>query len=87
MEMARIMIVAKHFPNEYWGEAVATVVYIMNRCLTKSVKNKIPHMNHNVSHLKVFGCVGYSHVSDEPRKKLDKKGHKCIFVGYSEDTK
>ena len=24
---------------------------------------------------------------DELRKKLDKKGKKCIFVGYSEDTK
>ena len=44
-------------------------------------------MNHSVSHLNVFGCVAYSHVQDELRKKLDKKGHKCIFVGYSEDTK
>ena len=24
---------------------------------------------------------------DELRTKLDKKEHKCIFVGYSEDTK
>ena len=39
-------------------------------------------MNHNVTHLKVFGCVSY-----ELRKNLDNKGHKCIFVGYSEDTK
>ena len=44
-------------------------------------------MNHSVSHLKVFGCVAYSHVLDELRKKLDKKGHKYIFVGYSKDTK
>ena len=28
-----------------------------------------------------------SFVPYELRKKLDKKGHKCIFVGYSEDTK
>ena len=84
MEMARNMLEAKHFPNEYWGEAVATVVYIMNWCPTKSVKNKVPQevwtgMNHSVSHLKVFGCVTYAHVLDELRKKLDKKGHKCIF--------
>ena len=57
--MARIMLVAKHFPNEYWGEAVATTIYIMNRCLTKTVKNKVIQeawacMNHSVSHLKVF---------------------------------
>ena len=30
MEMVRSMLVAKHLPNEYWVEAVATVVYIMN---------------------------------------------------------
>ena len=64
----------------------------MNRCQTKSVKNKVPQeswigMNHSVSHLKVFGCVAYAHVPDELTKKLDKKGHKCIFVGYYEDTK
>ena len=41
MEMARNMLVAKHLPNEYSGEAVATIVYIMNRCLKKSAKNKV----------------------------------------------
>ena len=44
-------------------------------------------MNHSVSHLKVSGCVAYAHVLDELRRKLDKKGHKYIFVGYSENTK
>ena len=58
----------------------------------KSVKNKVPQeawtsMNHSFPHIKVFGCVSYAHVPDELRRKLDKKGHKCIFIGYSEDTK
>ena len=92
MKMACIIMVAKHLPNEYWAKAVAPPVYIMNRCLTKSVKNKVPQeawtcMNHSVSQLNFFGCVAYAHVPNELRKKLDKKGHKCIFVGYSEDTK
>ena len=30
MEMARSMMEAKNLPNEYWVEAVATAVYIMN---------------------------------------------------------
>ena len=58
----------------------------------KSVKNKFSQeawtgMNHSVSHLKFFGCIAYAYVTDELRKKLDKKGQKCIFVRYSEDTK
>ena len=62
------MLAAKHFPNEYWGEAFITIVYIMNRCPTKSVKNKVPQeawtgMNHSVSHLNFFGCVAYAHLS------------------------
>ena len=82
--MARSMLVAKYFPNEYWDEAVATTVYIMNQCPTKSVKNKVPQevwtgMNHNVSHLKVFGCVAYAHVLDELRKKLDNKEKNIYF--------
>ena len=44
-------------------------------------------MNHSVSHLNFFGCVSYAHVRNELRRKLDKKGQKCIFIGYSEDTK
>jgi len=32
-------------------------------------------------------CVTYIHVPDELRKKLDNKGHKYIFVGYSEEAK
>ena len=63
------MLEGKHLPNEYWGEAVATVVYIMNRCPTKSVKKKVPQeawigMNHIFSHLIVFGYVAYAHVLD-----------------------
>ena len=92
MEMACSMIATKHFSTTYWVEAVATTVYIMNQCPTISVKNKVPQeawtgMNHSVSHLKFFGCVAYAHVRDELRRKLDKKGQICIFVGYSEDTK
>ena len=79
MEMAHTMLEAKNLPNEYWGEAVTTVVYIMNWCPTKSAKKKVPQeawtgMNHSVSHLKVFGFVTYANVLDEMRKKLDKKG-------------
>ena len=92
MEMTCIMITSKHFPNEYWDEVVATHVYIMNRCVRKSVEKKFPKetlkcMNHNVSHLKFFGCVVYAYAPDELRKKLDNKGDECIFVGYSNDTK
>lgn len=92
MEMARSMLKAKHLSNEYWAEAVACAAYIINRSPTKSVINMIPEeawsgRKHNVSHMRVFGCVAYAHVPDELRRKLDNKGEKCIFVGYSDESK
>ena len=92
MEMARSMLKAKHLPNEYLAEAVATSVYILNRCPTKFVRNMVPQQawtnrKHSVSHFRVFGCVAYAHVPDEIRKKLDNKGEKFIFIGYSDESK
>lgn len=90
--MARSMLKAKHLSNEYWAEAISCAAYIMNRCPTKSVMNMILEeawigRKHNVTHMRVFGCVAYAHVPDELRRKLDNKGEKCIFIGYSEESK
>jgi hypothetical protein len=92
MEMKLSMLEAKHFSNEYWDEAVETVVYIMNKFPTKSVKNKVPQeswtgMKHNVVHLNFFGCVTYTHVPDELRKKLDKKGQNVYLLGIPKKQK
>ena len=35
----------------------------------------------------MFGCECWAHISDNKWKKLDPKSHKCIFIGYSEDSK
>ena len=92
MEMARSMLKAKNLSNDFWAEAIACAAYILNRSPTKSVKNTIPQeawngKKHNVSHLRVFGCVAYSLVPAELRRKLDDKSEKCIFIGYSEESK
>ena len=92
MEMERIMMKTKHIPNEYWVEGVACVIYILNRSPTNRVKDKVPHeawsnKNHNVSDLKVIGCIAYAHVPNENMKKLDNKEEICLFMGYSEQSK
>ena len=64
----------------------------MNRCPTKSVLNKVPEKawsgkSCDVSHLRIFGCVAYSHVPGKIRRKLDNRSEKCIFIGYSKHYK
>jgi hypothetical protein len=86
------MLNEKNLPNYFWVEAVATIVYIMNRTPTATVhgmtfKEKFTGKKPNVSHFRVFGCIAYVHVPDEKRLKLDPKAEKCIFIGYSLEQK
>jgi hypothetical protein len=88
MNMARSLLNAKKISNEYWGEAVACSIYILNLSPTSGVKNQFPQkswsgMKSSVSHFKVFGCVSYAHVPKEMRIKIDDRSEKCIFIGYS----
>ena len=64
LDMARSMIKGKDLPREFWAEAVATAVYLLNRCPTKSVRNMTPEeawssFKPSVAHLRVFGCIAY----------------------------
>eukprot|EP00253_Pinus_taeda_P020910 PITA_20910 len=97
LDMVRSMLKAKHLPHEYWAEAVTCAVYILNRCPTKAVMSKIPEeawsgQKQTVTHMRVFGCVAYAHVSDQLRKKLDSKGENLektvnveIIVSHEEE--
>ncbi|XP_072054397.1 uncharacterized protein [Arachis hypogaea] len=92
MDMVRCMLKSKQMPKEFWAEAVATAVHILNRCPTKSVRDKTLEKawsgkRPSIYHFRVFGCIAYAHVLDQLRKKLDDKAKKCIFIGYSIDSK
>lgn len=87
--MVRSIIRTKYLPKSFWAEAIANVVYLLNRCLTKSV-NLRHQVKHGVvitcklsfSHFKVFGCIAYVHAPEQKRKKLDDRGEKRIFIRY-----
>jgi hypothetical protein len=90
--MARSMLQTKGSSNYFWGDAVATTVYILNRCPTSALDMMTPYESWYekktiVNHFRVFGCVSYVHVVDQKRQKLDPKSESCIFVGYSEQSK
>jgi hypothetical protein len=41
----------------------------------------------SVKHLKVFGSIGYVHVPEQERTKLDDRSKKMVFMGYAENCK
>ena len=81
-----------YVPNRYWGEAVLTAVYLINRMPSKVLKYQTPL--HNLTSVfphvqilnnlppKVFGCVVYVYQTSPSRHKLDPRALKCIFIGY-----
>jgi transposase InsO family protein len=62
VEIARAMLNEKNLPIYFWVEAVAIIVYIMNRTPTTvihgmTLEEKFTGKKPDVSHLKVFGCI------------------------------
>nr|KYP36517.1 Retrovirus-related Pol polyprotein from transposon TNT 1-94 [Cajanus cajan] len=92
MEMAQCLLFEKGLPKTFWAEAVNTSVYLLNLLPTKALKGKTPYeawcgRKPSVEHLKIFGCVCYTHVPNVKRDKIDHKCEVGIFLGYSINSK
>ena len=92
IETVRAMLSSSRLPHKFWAEALSTAVYLKNRSYTKAVLDMTPHeawsgSKPNVKHLRVFGCMAYSHIPKDERLKLDSKAKQCILLGYGSTTK
>ena len=71
----------------FWLYAVENAVYLINRCLTTALDNKMPYEAWtgewlNIKHLCTFGETGYVHVPPEMQKKWMRKSCLCRLLGY-----
>ena len=87
-EKARAMVHGAKLNKEFWGEAVLTATFLINRSSSRALKNnaKTPfEMWHNrkpnLKYFKVFGSTIYVH-NKIRKRKFDEKSVKGIFVGY-----
>ncbi|KAG7528438.1 Integrase catalytic core [Arabidopsis suecica] len=92
MEVARAMLFEKHMPKRFWGDAVLTSCYLINRIPTRILNDQSPfqvlnNQSPNIDHLKVFGSVCFVFVPGDLRNKLEPKSTKCVFIGYSTTQK
>jgi hypothetical protein len=90
--MARCMMKSKRVPSCYWGEAVATAVYVLNRSPTKSLDGVTPYeawhgKKPRVDHLRIFSCIGHVKKVGPGIKKLSDRSQKMVFIGYEAGTK
>ena len=75
-----------------WVEARFTIVYILNKCCHRALKDKTTEEaftseKPQVAHLRVFHCLVYIHTLDEKMTNLEPFSLKGIFVGYNETLK
>jgi hypothetical protein len=89
--MARALLKQRGMSVVFWGEAVVTAVYILNRSPTKAQNDRTPYEawhGHRpaVSHLRVFGCLAFGkelgHIG-----KLDDRSTPGVFISYAEGSK
>uniref|UniRef100_A0A1J3J2T0 Retrovirus-related Pol polyprotein from transposon TNT 1-94 n=4 Tax=Noccaea caerulescens TaxID=107243 RepID=A0A1J3J2T0_NOCCA len=92
MEVARSMMFHTNVPKRFWGDAVVTACYLINRIPTKILNDLSPFKVLNqtepsIDYLRVFGCVCFVLIPGEQRNKLDAKSVRGMFIGYSINQK
>ena len=75
-------------PLSFWGYALETVGFTLNRAPSKSVETTPYELwfgkKPKLSFFKVWGCDAY--VKNFQHDKLEPKSEKCVFIGYPKET-
>jgi len=88
LDMVRSMMSLTDLPLSFWGYALETVAFTLNRAPSKSVETTPYELwfgkKPKLSFLKVWGCDAY--VKKLQPDKLEPKSEKCVFIGYPKET-
>lgn len=87
MEIARALLYRSKVPIAYWGEYLLTATHLINRLLSKVLKEKIPYFilfnqSSYYSTLRVFGYLCYVSILSNGRSKFDPRAKACVFLDY-----
>ena len=95
LEVVRASLIAAKMPLFFWGEALVSAVYLINRIPSSAIGFKTPFqvLNEmvaapNVPNLPphIFGCVVFVHLHKQ-QNKLAPRALRCVFVGYAAHQK
>ena len=89
VETTRPLLLHCHVPFCFWGDAILTACYLINRMPSSMLHDQIPHsllfLDQSLYFLppRVFVCTCFVHILTPGQDKLSTKATKCIFLGYS----
>ena len=88
LDMVRYMMSLTDLPLSFWGYALETAAFTLNRVPSKSVETTSYELwfgkKPKLSFLKVWGCDAYAKKFHPD--KLKPKSEKCVFIGYPKET-
>ncbi|KAI5324577.1 hypothetical protein L3X38_033650 [Prunus dulcis] len=96
LEVVRASLFEARMPHHFWGEALCSAAYLINRTLSSTLQYQTPFQTlttllpmPSTPNLepRLFGCVAYVQVYPHQRGKLDPCALRCVFVGYAATQK
>ena len=93
IETTCTLLLHGNVPHHFWGDAVLTACYLINRLPSSILNNQVPHFvlfPHQSLHplaTRVFGSTCFVHNLSPGHDKLSARAHKCVFLGYGRSQK
>ena len=88
LDMVRSMTSLTDLPLLFWGYALETAAFMLNRAPSKPIETTPYELwfskKPKLSFLKVWGCDAY--VKKLQPDKLEPQSEKCVFIGYPKET-
>lgn len=86
--MAKCILSTLGLSKTLWAEAVATTIYLINRCPSLAINFKTSQElwsgKPSYHYFRIFKCMVYAHTNNS---KLESRTIKCIFIWYPEGVK
>ncbi|KAL0447801.1 UNVERIFIED_CONTAM: Retrovirus-related Pol polyprotein from transposon RE1 [Sesamum latifolium] len=88
LNVARALLFQGSLPIIFWGDAILTATYLINRTPTKILDWKTPYEKlygsiPQYDHLRTFGSLCYATNTHPQRSKFQSRALKCVLIGYS----
>ena len=91
LDMTRSMMVQANLPISFWGNALLTSTYILNRVPSLSISSTPHELWHgkkpNLEHLRPWGLARYVHNANHKYGKLGLRSRKHTFIRYPKGSK
>ncbi|KAL0408877.1 UNVERIFIED_CONTAM: Retrovirus-related Pol polyprotein from transposon TNT 1-94 [Sesamum radiatum] len=92
LNVARALLFHASLPTKFWGDAILTATYLINRTPTKILNWATPYEKLHgypptYDHLRTFGSLCYATNTTPHKTKFHSRAFKCIMIGYAMSQK